>query len=144
MDAERGNRLELLGEEVRDVLVGLDVADLDVAVRVSGPSAVPCDVPDADDSKVAIASERRVRRDTGASSGTGMLSSFMSISAHGDAPTCVDPSVLAGVNRPCQEGPAAAVAPEATAPAAATSMAAPLSEADVASSAEAGAPAMVA
>ena len=32
MDAERGNRLEL-GEEVRDVLVGLDVADLDVAVR---------------------------------------------------------------------------------------------------------------
>ena len=32
MDAERGNRLEL-GEEVCDVLVGLDVADLDVAVR---------------------------------------------------------------------------------------------------------------
>ena len=35
MDAERGNRLEL-GEEVcdvLDVLVGLDVADLDVAVR---------------------------------------------------------------------------------------------------------------
>jgi len=32
VDAERGNRLEL-GEEVRDVLVGLDVADLDVAVR---------------------------------------------------------------------------------------------------------------
>ena len=32
MDAERGNRLEL-GEEASDVLVGLDVADLDVAVR---------------------------------------------------------------------------------------------------------------
>ena len=31
-DAERGDRLEL-GEEVRDVLVGLDIADLDVAVR---------------------------------------------------------------------------------------------------------------
>ena len=31
MDAERGNRLEL-GEEARDDLVGLDVADLDVAV----------------------------------------------------------------------------------------------------------------
>ena len=30
MDAERGDRLEL-GEEVRDVLVVLDVADLDVA-----------------------------------------------------------------------------------------------------------------
>ena len=32
MDAERGNWLEL-GDEVRDVLVGLGVADLDVAVR---------------------------------------------------------------------------------------------------------------
>ena len=32
MDAERGYRLEL-GEEVRDVLFGLDVADLGVAVR---------------------------------------------------------------------------------------------------------------
>ena len=30
VDAERGDRLEL-GEEVRDVLTGLDVADLDVA-----------------------------------------------------------------------------------------------------------------
>ena len=32
MNAKRGNRLEL-GKEVCDVLVGLDVADLDVAVR---------------------------------------------------------------------------------------------------------------
>ena len=31
VDAERGDRLEL-GEEVRDVLVGLDIADLDVAL----------------------------------------------------------------------------------------------------------------
>ena len=57
-----------------------------MAAQVDGPSAVPCAVPAAGDDIEVSASESRVRRDTGAASGTGMLSSFRSISALGDAP----------------------------------------------------------
>ena len=83
-------------------------------------------------------------RAIGTSPGTGMLPSFRSISALGDAPMCVDPSVLAGVFSPCHEGPAAEASAEAAAPAAVTSTTAPLPEATAAAPVGAGAPAMAA
>ena len=103
---------------------------------------MPCVEPGADDSREAITSERRVRRDTGTSSGTGMLSLFRSVSALGDAPACAGPSVLAGIISPCHEGPAAGASAEAAAPAAVTSIPAPLPEAAAVPPAGAGAPAM--
>jgi hypothetical protein len=101
-------------------------------------------LPAACGSIEASASESRVRRDTGASSGTGMLSSFRSFSALGAAPMYADPPVLAGVISPCHEGPAAGAPAGAGAPAVFASMVASLSEATVASTAGAGAAAMAA
>ena len=59
---------------------------------------------------VAIAREARVRIDTGASAGSGMLSSSMADSALGGAPVCIDPPAFAGVSRSCQGAAVAALA----------------------------------
>ena len=115
-----------------------------MAGQVAGPSTVPCVVPDAAGSSEANASESRVRRDTGASSGTGMLSSLRSISALGDAPVCAGTPVFAGVIEPCHEGAAAELSAGADAPAGVSFMTASLAEAATATSAGAGAAAMAA
>ena len=104
-------------------------------------------MPGAADSTEASASESRVRRDTGTSSGTVILSSLRSISALGVAPVCVGTPVLVGA---AVWTASKAVRPvwnpvfATEAPAAVTSMTASLSESTADATAGAGAAAMAA
>ena len=101
-------------------------------------------MPGAGASIEVSASESRVRRDTGAASGAGILPSFRSISAPGAAPVCAGVLAPAGVIEPCHEGAAAELSAGAEAPACVSPMAASLAEAAAAAPAGAGAAAMAA